>query len=241
MEEYVLRMKKKDLDALAIIRCINSIQVATDNEILWIKVPFKIYQDENSIKQLPVENTFMVDAEGKLFQPGGLTPIDVLKELDWQPVTELIKVELPVSMLPGIVEQKISFNIISSKNVQQGTALLTSLAVWKNYAETASSIRLNNLRFAVSENNEVLVIGNPLPPLPGTEYWINNDNLIPCGYDFEHTLESTLIKEQYNPGNDSLLVFNNEGKIQSISKTLFVPAKRSAIRLTKENSPVAND
>ena len=241
MEEYVLRMKKKDLDALAIIRCINSIQVATDNEILWIKVPFKIYQDEISIKQLPVENTFMVDAERRLFQLGGLTPVDVLKELEWQPLISLINVELPVSLLPGKVDQKISINIISSKNFQPGAALLTSLTVWKNYAETASSTRLNNLRFAVSEKNKVLVVGNPLPPLPGIEYWISNDILVPCGYDFEYRLESVLIKEQFNPGNDSLLLFNKEGEIQLINKSLFVPAKRSAIRLTKKNTPGIND
>ena len=236
MEEYILRMKQKDQDALGIIRCIRDIQAAIDGETVWIRIPFKIYLDEISIKQLPVENTFMADAEGRLFQLGGFTPVDLLKELAWQPLISLINVELPVSLLPGKVEQKISINIISSKNVQPGAALLTSLTVWKNYAETASSTRLNNLRFAVSEKNEVLVVGNPLPPLPGTEYWISNDILVPCGYDFEYRLESVLIKEQYNSGNDSLLLSNIEGEIQLISKTLFVPAKRSAIRLTKENT-----
>jgi len=238
MEEYILRMKQKDQDALGIIRCIRDIQAAIDGETVWIRIPFKIYLDEISIKQLPVENTFMADAEGRLFQLGGFTPVDLLKELAWQPLISLINVELPVSLLPGKVEQKISINIISSKNVQPGAALLTSLTVWKNYAETASSTRLNNLRFAVSEKNEVLVVGTPLPPLPGTEFWISNDILVPCGYDFEYRLESVLIKEQYNSGNDSLLLSNIEGEIQLISKTLFVPAKRSAIRLTKENTHV---
>ena len=241
MEEYILRMKKKDQDALGSIRSINGIQAAIDNEILWIRVPFKIYQDEISIKQLPVENSFMLDGEGRLFHLGGLTPVDKLKELEWQPLISLIRVELPVSLLPGKVDQKISINIISSENAQPGAALLTSLAVWKNYAETASSVRLNCLRFAVSEKNEVLIVGNPLPPLPGTEYWMSNDNLVPCGYDFEYGLESALIKEQYNPGKEALLLFNNKGESQLISKTFFIPAKRSAIRLTQENVPEVND
>jgi hypothetical protein len=241
MQEFVLKMRSANVDALGAIRSNRGIEIATKNERTWIKVPFEIYETELRIKQLPVESTFMTDEKENLFLVGGLTPVDILKDLNWQPLYSFLKVELPVSLLPGKLEEKISCNLIPSKNIQPGIALLSGLGTWKYYSETAPSVRLSCLRFAVSEKNEVLIIGNPLPPIPGIEYWKINNVLLPCGYDFEFRMGGIFISEKLNASNDSFLLFDKEGRIQLINKTLFVPGKRSAARLTSENAVPQND
>jgi hypothetical protein len=142
-------------------------------------------------------------------------------------------VELPVSLLPGKAKEQVSIKIIPTTNQREGHALLTSLSLWKNYAESVSATRLNPLQFSVSENDEALIIGYPLPSLPGKEFWMIDNILLPCGYEFELAVMPEFIKEKMNPDGTDMLVFDEQGKWQKISKSFFVPAKRSAIRLTQ--------
>ena len=134
------------------------------------------------------------------------------------------------------MQELIKIKLVRSGNQRQGEALLTSLQHWKAYAESASAIRLQVLQFAVSDHDEVLITGSPLPSLPGKEFWIENDILLPCGFEFEIASVAGFIREKINTGGDNYIVFDQGGQWQKISKTFFVPAKRSAIRLTKKIS-----
>ena len=110
--------------------------------------------------------------------------------------------------------------------------MLTSLEEWKQYAETAPGVRLERLKFAVSEKKEVLVIGEPLPSIPGMEFWQTADVLIPSGYDLEFDLLSGFIQQRFNSNNNSFVVFDKDCNYQVIDKNFFVTAKRSAVRTT---------
>jgi len=233
MQELMFKLNKADLNSLGTVRCISGLQVAEEENSIWLRGINETLNNDTRLKQLPIKNTFIVDENNMLFIPGRLTPIDQLKEMEWHSISSFIKVELPVSVLPGKPGEQITIKIISSDSVKEGAALLTSLSDWKNFSETASASRLNRLRFAVSDKEEVMIMGNPLPPLPGMEYWITNDILLPAGFDFEIPLTATFIRERLNKKGDAILVFDVEGGMERIEKTYFVPAKRSAVRLTK--------
>jgi len=242
MQELIFKINKSDLNSLATVRCIGGLQVAEEENAIWLRGIHETVNIDSRLRQLPVKNTFIVDENDMLFVPGGLTPIDQLKELQWQALSSFIKVELPVSVMPGKPNKQITIKIIPSGSVKEGAALLTSLSDWKKYSETASTARLSRLRFAVSDKEKVMIMGNPLPPLPGMEYWISNDILLPAGFDFEIPLTALFIRERFNKNGDAILVLDVEGRIERIEKTYFVPAKRSAVRLTKTtNWKDAND
>lgn len=233
MANFIARMSAKDIVLLGAVRCMKELQVAPDDEWIWIKLSSED-EKEKSLMQLPLVCTYTEDEQGNLFLPGALTPVEILKELNWQPLTSFLSVRLPVSALPVNEVAPVPIKIIQSEVHKPGSAILTQLSIWKTYAETAPAARLQLLRFAVSEKNEVLIIGNPLPPLPGTEYWIENGILIPAGYDFEIKLAATFINEQLNKNNENLVMMDSDGRYTVIAKSLFVPAKRSAVRLTNE-------
>jgi len=233
MQELVFKINKADLNSLGTVRCISGLLVAEEDNTIWLRGINETINTDTRLKQLPVKNTFIVDENNMLFVPGGLTPIDQLKEMQWQALSSFIKVELPVSVLPGKPGKQITIKVIPSDSAKEGAALLTNLSDWKKYSETASAVRLNRLRFAVSDKEKVMIMGNPLPPLPGMEYWISNDILLPAGFDFEIPLTALFIRERLNKNRDAILVFDMEGGLERIEKTYFVPAKRSAVRLTK--------
>jgi hypothetical protein len=114
-------------------------------------------------------------------------------------------------------------------------ALLTSFEAWRTYAEAAPEIRLRGLRFAVSAERQVLLLGAPLPPLPGQEYWQQAGLLLPAGYDLEVPLLAPLLTSRLTSDSEALVLFTAEGGWALVPMAHLVPATRSAVRLTAES------
>jgi hypothetical protein len=235
MPEYVFEIDISQLPALGPARCIEGLMAAGEGDTVWVKGIAEGWKDDPILRQLPVKHAYRLDQQQRMFATNAVTPSALLPQLDWKPLKVFIPVSLPVSAMPGKTNATVAVKLVVSSNEKKGDALLTSLDTWKAYAETAPATRLARLRFAVSEKNEVLVIGHPLPALPGKEYWLSNNMLLPCGMDWELPLMSAIIGKQLNPTNDAIILFDENANWQSITKTFFVTAKRSAVRLTKAN------
>jgi hypothetical protein len=235
MKERIAVLPIKERDALGAVRNLLHLRVAEDGDLLWLRGIEADAGPNLRVQQLPVLNTYTLDEHGNLFPVGGTTPTNKLKELKWYPVAEYVNVELPTSALPGMTAERYKVRITASAREREAKALMTSFSVWEEYATRASELRLERLRFAVSENKDVLILGTPLPPIPGKEFWMHHSILIPCGFDFEVTLVADLLAEKLDPSHNSIFVFNADGAYEKISNMDFAPATRSAVRLTKKN------
>jgi hypothetical protein len=233
MKELILVLSQTDKAALGSVRCLPGLQAASADGFIWVRGIPALEKIDLRIRQLPGLHTYLLDADDNLFPPGGLTPVGKLKSLNWVALSLFITVELPVSALPGKLDQQHAIRLIPFGRSQTGNALLTDLGTWKAYAEHASLVRLQQTRFAVSEKNKVLIIGSPLPALPGREYVLQGTLLLPCGYDFDPPVISNLVITRLDPLKEALLLFDTNGAWEKIPKTAFVHSTRSAIRLTK--------
>ena len=110
---------------------------------------------------------------------------------------------------------------------------MTSLRIWKEYVEAAPLIRLKQLQFAVSEDDQALIIGMPVPPIPGKAYTLRDHILLPAGYDLDPPVVRPLIRSRLNPLEDAWLLFDTDGSWQRIPLQYCMPATRSAARMTK--------
>lgn len=236
MQHFILKLELKDKDSLGAVRCTEGLMVAEDSSFIWIKGDNVLLNADFHLKQLPVKTTFLADDNNNLFIPGKLTPVEKLKALEWIPLSTFIQVEAPVAAFPGQTNEKVEIKLVVSKTERKGIALLTSLAIWKQWAESAPGIRLERLKFAVSEKKEVIVIGDPLPPIPGKEYWAIDDILLPSGFQFEFSFVSAFIAEKLNEDGRSLILFDSGGNWRTIDKAFFSNSNRSAVRLTTLNN-----
>jgi hypothetical protein len=235
MKELLIKLSLADKETLGSVRTIPGLQVAVDDSWIWLRVKEAKDNTMLSIRQLPAIHTYEMDELQNLFPAGGLTPVDRLKNLLWVPIKQFIEVELPTSAIPGNITQGYEVNLVPSTRLQEGQALITTLSLWKEYAHAAPEVRLARLRFALSEHNEVLVMGSPLPAIPGKEYWMQEGMLLPAGFDFDIPWLAPLIAGKLNPLKDSIIKFNEDSSWVKIPKEAFVPATRSAVRLTEEN------
>jgi len=233
MHELIFTLHKKDKDALGDVRCMDGLKVAADDDRIWLRGLYDTAAVDKTILQLPVQHSFYIDGNNLLFSPGNLTPAAILPSMEWIPVAEFVNIKIPVAALPGQLSERATIRVMASSKNKTGDALLTTLQQWKHYAANAPAIRLAPLQFAVSQNNNVLIIGYPLPAIPGKELWMADHILLPNGYDFEIPMATAFINEKLNAEGDAVLLFDTDGSFEKIGLAFFAKAKRSAVRLTQ--------
>ena len=229
---FILVLKQTDRAALAAIRLFPSLEVATEGTDIWLKLPLSNDGLDPKIRQLPLISTFIVDDKQLLYPIGGLTPVSRLQPMRWQPLTAFMPIELPVSIFPAASVSAISVEVVPSGKEREAAALSTSATAWLAYVSTASEVRLKRLKFAVSDDTKVFIMGTPLPPIEGETYWLHNNIFMPSGFDFALPIVSELIFQKEKLDNQAFLCFNTEGAYHRLEVLDFVLATRSAVRLS---------
>lgn len=230
----LLVFSEKNANALGAIRALPKAKVARHEGRVWLSLVLKKNEIPLIVKQLPAEQTYTLSADNLLFPPGGSTPVGSLPRLMWQPLTDFLPIELPPSALPAEVKEKVpSFRIVPSKRAERSIGLLTDWHTWEQWADSAPEARLHRLRFAVSSRQQVLIVGDMLPPLPGQEYWNRDILLLPAGYDLQFHALAVLAKQHLVPDNDAVILLDTEGQWERVPASQFMPALRSAVRRTR--------
>ena len=229
MKEQIIILQKKDKAALGAVRCIEGLQAAMQDDQIWVRGIDDSTKDLR-IQQLPAISTCRLGNDNLLFPNEKITPIGKLPELEWERLETFITVEPPVSAMPGEVQDSLPIRLVVSKKEQNVEALLIDLSVWKKYAATAPQIRLENIQFAVSENEEVLICGTPMIPLPGKTFWLRDRILLPSGYDLEMPVFAKMIQQRLDKEGASFILFRENGTWEKIPLEHLVKGQRSAIR-----------
>lgn len=233
--ERVFVLAAADRETLGSVRHLPGLQAVEIADQLWLgglpatgKLPLLV-------RGLPAVAIYGLDAEGRLFPNGQRTPTTRLPAgLVWQPIRAFVPLELPTAALPAQNPPSYGVRLRPSARAETAAGLLTTLAAWHAYAETAPEIRLRCLRFAVAADARVLLLGTPLPPLPGQELWLREGLLLPAGFDFEAPLLAPLLREKLQSAADDVLLFAADGSWERVLNAAILPVTRSAVRLTFE-------
>ena len=234
MTERIVVLAAHDRETLGGVRAVPGLQAAEAAGQLWLRGLPATGELPLAVRALPATAAYGLDAAGRLFPTGSLTPTAQLPALAWQPIRAFVPLELPTAALPAQAAPRYRVRLAPSARAEAGAALLTTLAAWHEYAETAPEIRLTSLRFAVAADQRVLLLGTPLPPISGQEHWLSEGLLLPAGLDFEAPLLSTLLAQQLNPAGDAVLLFAVDGSWERVLNVDLLPVTRSAVRLTAD-------
>jgi hypothetical protein len=234
MRERVFVLAGSDREVLGGLRAVPGLQAAEAAGELWLRGLPATGELPLAVRALPATAAYTLDGQGRLFPLGSRTPTAQLPALAWLPIQVFVPLELPTAALPAQGAPRYRVRLVPSGRAEAGAALLTTLAFWREYAETAPAIRLEGLRFAVAADQRVLLLGTPLPPIPGQEHWLRESLLLPAGFDFEAPLLAPLLARQLNANVDALLLFAADGSWERILKVDLLPVTRSAVRLTAE-------
>jgi hypothetical protein len=118
------------------------------------------------------------------------------------------------------------------------TLLLTTLAAWSAYATSAPAARLRPLRFAVAADGRAIVVGAPLPPIPGRRFAERDGIAVPCGFAWDPPVEPAVLREVLQLDAGDLALLDESGACEHIESAHFARASRAAVRATVEASGV---
>lgn len=235
MTEHVLVLAVANREALGRVRHLPGLEVAEAAGQLWLRGLPATGELPLPVRGLPAVAVYVVDNEGRLFATGQRTPTARLPAgLVWQPIRAFVPLELPTAALPAQGAPAYRVRLGASARAEAGVGLLTDLAAWHAYADTAPEIRLRALRFAVAADGRVLLLGAPLPPLPGQELWQHAGLLLPAGFDLAAPLLAPLLRQKLQAAADDVLLFAADGSWERVPAAAILPVTRSAVRLTME-------
>jgi len=235
IKEFWAEIPRIDEDFLGSIRDWKNVQIASEEDVIWLKGFTDEQAVSSEIQQLP--NFLLYELrEGLLFRKDALVPSKKVRTaLLWTPIDKALKLTFPISNNNFFgIDEKIEIQLKPSEEEQPATALLSLIAEIKNTIIALPKFKLEKLDWIVI-NDKALFLGTPLLSFPGKTYWSKDGHLLPTGFDFEFKNLSTLLQRKYNAGQDQWLLWNEDGSVLHLNKEDFRKLSVSSFRLTEKS------
>jgi hypothetical protein len=235
LKEFWAELPRPNEDFLGSIRDWKNIQIAVEEEIIWLRG----FTDEQAaapeIQQLPDFILYEL-RDGLLFRKEALVPSKKMRTaLLWIPIDKALQLTFPPSNQNyfGIQEQ-VQVRVKESNEEQPVVALLSNIADIKESITALPRFKLEKIKWTVL-GDKALFMGIPLLSFPGKTYWTKDRHLLPAGLDFEFKNVSTLLQQKYNKESEGWLLWDENGNYLLIKETDFRPLSVSSFRLTEKS------
>jgi len=235
IKTFWAELPKADEDFLGAIRDWKNVQIAMDEEVIWLKGFTDEQAASSDIQQLP--NFILYELrDGLLFRKDALVPSKKMRTaLLWTPIDKALKLTFPISNNNFFgINEKVDVKLKSSEEEQPAMALLCSISEIKEVIITTPKFKLEKLDWIVI-NDKALFMGTPLLGFPGKTFWLKDDRLLPTGFDFEFKNLSSLLQRKYNECNEDWLLWSENGSVLNIKKEDLRKLSVSSFRLTEKS------
>ncbi len=228
--EYWLSIDQSLRDSLFNLRTWNHLKVATENDLVWIRGCSLAEIESTKVLSLPsVERYYLKEA--KLYLYGCRLPARVEPSLLWTPIQRGLKLNLPKQNFNYFgVNQAHTIEIIPSEKEYAIDATMVDLKALQSYVYSAPRIRLKPLHWTILNNKEALIVGTPLLPLQGADYYRIGCFLISGGWKLKFENMVNLYEAAMpDPANFWYLI-KTDNKISKLNKGDFSPLNKGSVQ-----------
>ena len=189
--------------------------------------------DEQVLRRLlPISGVQLYTCrDGRWYRHGRHLPaFDFPEHLDYRPLHAVLT-PAPVEAVPppALKPQPVRLTLVPDHRPRRTTAVACGLAELGRWADMAPAARLAAIR-AAHCNGRVLLLGERLPHLPGSERFWGEQVLVPLGYRPEPELPERALREALGLDPEELLVLG-DGYAEVIEQRFFQPLSRAQVRL----------
>jgi hypothetical protein len=126
----------------------------------------------------------------------------------------------------------VRLQLVRSAVICRPTILRLSLKSWAGFIESAPQLRMGCLSFLAARDGQVLVRGNPLPPLPGQQFVDHDGIVVPAGWSWQPAVEPQVLRAAAELESGDCLLWTADAGCQKLPADGWVRVSRSAVRLT---------
>lgn len=230
--EYWLSIDQKFEEVLFKLRDWSHLKIAREDAFTWIKGFSASEVNSVQVLSLPSASRYYIK-EAKLIPCGQRLPDRVAPSLLWTPIQRGLKVSLPSQNFNYFgISQTHEITVIPSDQEVAVVATVLDLNSLAEYVSNAPSVRLENLNWTVLDSQKAIVIGRPILPIMGDDYYQNDNFLIPVGWKFKHENMTRLYGQALAEGLHFWYLISNENKLYKIKKSNFNHLNRGAVKST---------
>lgn len=235
LKEFWAEIPRADEDFLGSIRDWKNIQIAVDDDTIWLKGFTEEQAAASEIQQLPDFILYEL-RDGLLFRKEALVPSKKMRTaLLWIPIDKALQLSLPPSNQNYFgIHEKVQIKLRESNEEQPAIALLSNIAEIKESIIALPKFKLEKIKWILL-GDKALFIGVPLLSFPGKTYWTKDRHLLPAGLDFEFKNVSILLQQKYNKESEGWLLWDENGSSLLIKEADFRPLSVSSFRLTEKS------
>lgn len=235
LKEFWAEIPRADEDFLGSIRDWKNIQIAVDDDTIWLKGFTDEQAIASEIQQLPDFILYEL-RDGLLFRKEALVPSKKMRTaLLWIPIDKALQLSLPPSNQNYFgIHEKVQIKLRESNEEQPAIALLSNIAEIKESIIALPKFKLEKIKWILL-GDKALFIGVPLLSFPGKTYWTKDRHLLPAGLDFEFKNVSILLQQKYNKESEGWLLWDENGSSLLIKEADFRPLSVSSFRLTEKS------
>jgi hypothetical protein len=222
----------QDVSALAPLRLMSGVEIAVAGAEIWLRG--KALEDTIAarLSALPARGRFEWIGSDQLRRLDRRIPSERLPAASWHPLSEWLRVELPVAALPGFLPATIPLRLVRSVDERDPDLLLTTLEAFHRFVLEAASVRLERLRFAASDDGPVLVHGTPLPPLPGKRFVLHQSIAVPAGFTWRPAVSAEVAARRLVVSGAALVLWNEDDTVTRLHAEQLIPVTRSGVAAT---------
>jgi hypothetical protein len=232
---WAVLLPRESAQALARLRGNPALGVCESAEGLWLRGPRLEETLDKQLRLIPGGRRFAVVDGGQLIAEGNLVPLGRVPEGPWALLSEWLEISLPaaqtVVQMPG---EAVALTLVPAAAEREPALLETTLEQLANYASTAPQWRIDRWTFAAAKGDCVLVRGTPLPPIPGTQWVLDQSIATPAGLTWSPPVDVAVLQQLLGLAQGEIALLRADGTCDRIAGDHWVRASRSAIRGTLE-------
>jgi len=228
-------------------------QAAVMEDIWFVRAEQAAAKDAARVLSLlPNAELFELDEQLRLTPVGKSLPVDVLpEEIEWKPFRQLTRLWLPNSLhchgMNGELAQtsnRLPLRWRPSEQLSAPEALLCSFADWTSFVLKNLQPKWRSLRFGCSQASEpplnTLVVGSPIPSIPGTRLVSCERILMPVAHTWFPAVPAQSIRKLLRVKEADWILWDQEDSLEVVSDSDLIPTTRVSIRTTAHAFADAN-
>ena len=177
---WALALADRDLHAADRLRILPGIHAAIGIDRAWLRGERLDDALDSELRLVPGAELFHLVAGERLIPRGRQVPTGLLPTASWLPLRDLLPLTCATRATAAAV-MPTSLMLVPGADEAPTVGLLLPWAAWRTWVDHAPAHRLVPLRFACSTTRQALILGEPLPPLPGLALWSFGACLLPAG------------------------------------------------------------
>ncbi|MEO0734994.1 MAG: hypothetical protein AAFZ52_19305 [Bacteroidota bacterium] len=208
-------------DALYPLRQWPHLKMATEGGLIWLRDFTREDIESASVRRIPLLQRYYLQ-DARLYPVGNSLPVMVAPNLLWTDLRRGLKVRLPKENFNYFgVEHTHQLSLVHCAIPREVTATIVELVALGEYLYDAPSVRVAPLQWTILGIEHALILGTPLLPIRGQDYYQQAGFLIPAGWQLRYQTMASVYRDALADSSAYWYLLDENSQLSKVSKADF--------------------